>query len=94
MENLSINSMEPLWMKYQRLGIDKSVRNIKCPYPGIDYAIVELKGGEGLAIMLKEEQVMLLNDEKQLSVMEWVQMIRSEIERHGIKCHIVGRKAF
>lgn len=94
MENLSISNfdIEPLWQKYQRYGLDKTIREIKCPYPGIDYAIVQLKGGDGLAIMLKEEQVMLLNEEKQFSVMEWVQKIRSEIEKYGIKCHIVGRK--
>ena len=94
MENLNINDRPfvPLWMKYQKYGLDKIVREIKCPYPGIDYAIVELKGGESLAIMLKEEQIMLLNAEKQLGVMEWVQKIRSQIEKFGIKCDIVGRK--
>lgn len=95
MENLNTNSglFIPLWMKYQSSGLDKKIREIKCPYPGIDYAIIELKGGESLAIMLKEEQVMVLSDEKRLGVMEWVQKIRSEIEKFGIKCDIVGRKA-
>ena len=95
MENLSTSNeiYVPLWMKYKQYGLDKILRGIKCPYPNIHYAVVELKGGESLAIMLKEEQIMVLSEEKQLGVMEWVQKLRSEIEKFGIKCDIVGRKA-
>lgn len=94
MENLSIsNNDTPLWMRYKQYGLDKVVRDIKPPFPGVDFAIIELEGGSSLAVMLKQEQVMDLSDTKQIAVMEWVQRIRSEIEKFGIKCDIVGRKA-
>jgi hypothetical protein len=91
MENLKPS--EPLWMLYERYGLNKTLRGIKAPYLNIDYAIIVLKGGDSLAIMLKEEQIMNFNDEQQVSIMEWVQKLRSAIELHGIKCDIVGRKA-
>lgn len=93
MENLNISDNNiPLWMKYKQYGLDKVVRDIKPPFSGIDFAIIELEGGSSLAVMLKQEQVMDLNDTKQVQIMEWVQRIRSEIEKFGIKCDIVGRK--
>lgn len=91
MENLRPNRQSGLYFLYKQHNLDKKLREMKAPYPNVDFAIVDM--GQSLAIMLKEEQIMVLSGEQQVSVMEWVQRMRSTVELHGIRCDIVGRKA-
>lgn len=91
MENSRLNNSMGLQFWYKYYGLDKTLREIKPPYKNLDFAIVDL--GKSLAIVLKEEQVMVLNGEQQVAVMEWVQSMRKIVESHGIKCDILGRRA-
>lgn len=81
------SEMEYLYNHYK---IGDQLRQIKCPYNGIDFAVKNMK--EYLAIIVKEEQVMNLNSEQQVSVMEWLQKLRTIVESYGIRCELIGRK--
>jgi hypothetical protein len=75
---------------YRHYKLDEQLREIKPPYRGIDFAIKNMK--DHLAIVVKEEQVMNLTPEQQVSVMEWLQTLRTKVESFGIKCELMGRK--
>lgn len=83
----SPSSLEYLY-NYYKLG--EQLRQIPAPYRGLDFAIKNMK--DHLAIVVKEEQIMKLNPEQQVSVMEWLQTMRTRVESYGIKCELMGKK--
>ena len=77
--------------KYFFYGLDKEVRNIKCPHPGVDYAIKDFK--HSLGVVLKEEQIMTRPQGQIDDIIEWAQNIAILIMSKGIECYVIGRKS-
>lgn len=67
--------------------IAREVRNIKRP---VDFAMDIVAYPEFLSLRVKEEQIMAMNDIKQLQVMEYLQKVRVLLESHGIRCELEG----
>ena len=68
----------------------QKVREVKPPYPGIQFDIIDRK--EYISLRIKEEVLMSLSDEKQVAVMEYLFNIKLLIESYGITCDIEGLK--
>ena len=77
--------------KYFFYELDKRIREIKCPYNGVDFAVKDF--GHSLAIVLKEEQIMDRPQSEIDAIIEWAQLMGQLIMSKGIQCYIVGRKS-
>lgn len=90
MEKPSPTTNSSLTYLYEYYKVGSQLREMRPPYPGVDFAIKDM--GTHLALVVKEEQVMKFNAEQQVSIMEWLQRMRTKIESYGIKCELMGRK--
>lgn len=70
--------------------VAKLVREVKPPYPGIVFDIVDRI--DFVTIRLREDIIMAYSDEKQVTVMEYLQKVRNVIEACGIRCEFEGLK--
>lgn len=77
--------------KYFLYDIDKKIREIPCPYRGVDFAVKDFN--HSLAIVLKEEQIMDRPQTEIDNIVEWAQRMAFVIMSFGIQCYIVGRKS-
>lgn len=69
--------------------VAQEVRRIKKPI-SFDLDIVAYP--EFLSLRVREEQIMSMNDVKQLQVMEYLQKVRVLLESYGIRCELEGMK--
>lgn len=69
--------------------VSQEVRNIKRPF---SFALDIVAYPEFLTLRVKEEEVMSMNDTKQLQLMDYLQKVRILIESHGIRCELEGLK--
>ena len=67
--------------------IAQEVRNIKKP---AEFMLDIVAYPEFLSLRVKEEEIMAMNDRKQLLVMEYLQKVRLLLESHGIRCELEG----
>jgi hypothetical protein len=67
--------------------MSKAVRNFKPPHR-VTIDFVEFP--DYIGIRTYENEVMSLSDEKQLSLMEYMHMIRKLIESYGVRCFFDG----
>ena len=70
--------------------IAQKVREIKPPYPGISFDIIDRK--EYVSIRIREDILMNLSDEKQVGAMEYLFKVKLLIESYGITCDVEGLK--
>jgi hypothetical protein len=68
----------------------KSLKMIKSPYKGLIVDFVDMD--KYLSLRIYENQIMSMSSGQQLSVMEYLQLLRSTIESYGITCHFEGAK--
>ena len=68
--------------------IAQKVREIKPPYRGISFDIVDRK--DYVSIRVKEELIMSMDNEKQIAVMEYLFQVKSLIESFGLVCDLEG----
>jgi hypothetical protein len=66
----------------------KAVRDLKPPY-GVVIDFVEYPDYIGLRTY--ENQVMAMSEQRQVGLMEYMQMLRKIIESFGVKCHFDGK---
>lgn len=66
----------------------KAVQLLKPPYRGLIIDIVEFP--DYLAIRVYENQIMSMSVAQQVSVMEYLQLLRTTIEAYGVTCHFDG----
>lgn len=69
--------------------VAQEVRRIQKPI-SFDLDIVAYP--EFLSLRVREEQIMSMNDIKQLQVMEYLQKVRVLLESYGIRCELEGMK--
>lgn len=67
--------------------ISQEVRRIKRPF---EFSLDIVAYPEFLTLRVREEEVMSMNDTKQLQVMEYLQKVRALIESYGIRCELEG----
>lgn len=66
----------------------KAVREFKPPY-GVTIDFVEFP--DYIGIRTYENEVMAMSEAKQLTLMEYMHMIRKLIESYGVKCYFDGK---
>lgn len=67
--------------------VAQEVRRIKRP---AEFALDIVAYPEFLSLRVKEEEIMAMNDIKQLQVMEYLQKVRVLLESYGIRCEMEG----
>lgn len=68
----------------------KAVHQIKLPYKNLIVDFVDMD--KYIALRVYENQIMSMSDMQRLSVMEYLQLVRTTIESYGITCHFDGAK--
>lgn len=69
--------------------VAQDIRRIQRP---CEFAMDVVAYPDFLSLRVKEEEIMSMNDIKQLQVMEYLQKIRALIESYGIRCELEGLK--
>ena len=67
--------------------VAQEVRRIKRP---TEFALDIVAYPDFLSLRVKEEEIMAMNDIKQLQVMEYLQKVRVLLESYGIRCELEG----
>lgn len=68
--------------------MSEAVQRIKPPYKGMIVDIVEFDNY--LAVRVYENQIMAMSEGQKVTVMEYLQLLRSTIESFGVTCHFDG----
>ena len=68
----------------------KAVHQIKLPYRNLIVDFVDMD--KYIALRVYENQIMAMSDMQRLSVMEYLQLVRTTIESYGVTCHFDGAK--
>lgn len=68
--------------------VARKVREIKPPYRGVSFDVIERK--DYVSLRIKEEVIMSFNPEKQVAIMEYLQQVRLIIQSFGIRCEFEG----
>ena len=66
----------------------KAVQLLKPPYKGMIVDFVEYP--DYLAVRVYENQIMAMSEGQKVSIMEYLQLLRTTIESFGVTCHFDG----
>lgn len=67
-----------------------AVQRLKPPYRGLIIDFVEYP--EYIAVRVYENQIMSMSEGQKVSIMEYLQLLRTTIESFGVVCHFDGAK--
>lgn len=67
--------------------LSQEIRRIKRPF---EFSLDVVAYDDFVTLRVREEEIMSMNDTKQLQVMDYLQKVRALVESHGIRCELEG----
>lgn len=68
--------------------IKKALAQIRKPYPGVRYALVQYPLRFGIRVF--EDNIMEFSTDQRVNILEYLELLRKTVESFGYTCHLEG----